>query len=170
MTAWEVLRDAPRRIGHGVGSRPQLRGLPRPSRRLSTAWFAVLMVAILVAGTVGQLFFTTYLQSQAFDVRQAQRQAAELGYQVSDLESRVYAAQAPIALARRATSLGMVPASGGAFVDLSTGRVIGQAVPATGDELPGLLEPRPRTEDPASGSETTAAEAAETEPEQATTP
>ncbi|MFV0452224.1 MAG: hypothetical protein ACK5LS_08290 [Propioniciclava sp.] len=139
MTAWQALREAPRRLGQAAGQgRPRLRGLPRPPRRLSTRGFAVLMVGILVAGTVGLLFFSTFLQSQAFEVRQAQRQATELGYQVSDLEARVYAAQSPQELARRASELGMVPYENGVFIDLATGTVIGEAAPATGDELPEL--------------------------------
>lgn len=97
------------------------------------------MVGILVAGTVGLLFFITYLQSQAFEVKEAQRQATELGYQVSDLESRVNAAQSPVELARRATNLGMVPYNHGVFIDLATGTVVGDAVPASKDDLPELL-------------------------------
>lgn len=140
MSAWQVLRETPRRLSRAAAQpRPQLRGLPRPPRRLSTVWFSALMVGILVGGTVGLLFFITFLQSQAFEVKQAQQQAAELGYEVSDLEARVNAAQSPVELARRATNLGMVPYNHGVFIDLETGTVVGDPVPASKYDVPGLL-------------------------------
>lgn len=151
MSAWQVLREAPRRLGEAASQRPQLRGLPRPTRRLSTAWFAVLMVGILVAGTVGQLFFITYLQSQAFDVRTAKEQAAELSYQVSDLEAKVFAAEAPAEVARRATELGMVPNKHAVFIDLSTDEIVGEPVAAQRSDMPGL-----QVTDPAPAASATA--------------
>lgn len=139
MTAWEVLRDAPRRWGVPRPTRPRLTSIPLPERRLSTAPFAALMVAFFVAGVVGLLLLITEVQTTSFAVREEQRKAAELGYALSDLEARVYRAQSPEELARRATGLGMVPNPHGVFVDLSTGRIVGEATPVRGDEMPGLL-------------------------------
>ncbi len=144
MTAWEALIQAPKRLG-AAAERPRLRGLASPARRLATVPFAALVVVLLAAGMVGMLLLTTQLQTQAFAVRTAQRQAAELAYRVSDLEAQVTQAKAPIALARRATELGMVPNPNGVFIDLASGTVVGKAAAVRGDEIPSLrvLPPAP---------------------------
>lgn len=149
MTAWEALKDAPRRIGQAAGAaRPELKLIRTPTRRLAVVPFGVLMVVLLGLGTIGLLLLNTTLQNQAFEVRSAQRQAAELSYIVSDLQSQAYAAESPGELAQRATELGMVPNPHGVFVDLRTGTVVGDATPVTGNEMPGLLV-RPEPAQPA---------------------
>lgn len=147
MTAWQALREAPRRIGRAAGAaRPDLKLIRTPARRLAAVPFGVLMVLLLAAGTVGLLLLNTTLQNQAFEMRAAQREAAELGYLVSDLESQVYAAESPAELARKATALGMVPNPYGVFVDLRSGQVVGNATPVSGNELRGLLVQQPAPE------------------------
>ena len=45
MTAWETIREAPRRIGEAAAqARPQLRSITSPRRRMAGATFAVLFV------------------------------------------------------------------------------------------------------------------------------
>lgn len=140
MTAWEALKDAPRRIGEAAQAGPVLRAIASPPRRLSRAPFAVLVVALLVGGMVGLLLLNTQLQNQAFAVRDAQRAANELGYRVSDLESQVTRAQSPINLGREASELGMVPNPYAVFIDLETGQVVGEPVAVTGEEIPSLRQ------------------------------
>lgn len=139
MTAWETIVQAPKRLGEAaVQARPRLRGIASPPRRMGPVAFAVTLVSVVVAGMVGLLALTTALQSQAFEVRAAQRTANELGYRVSDLSSRVNQASAPAELGRRATLLGMVPNPYGVFIDVTTGTVVGDPVPVRGDEMPSL--------------------------------
>ncbi len=139
MTAWETIREAPRRIGEAAAqARPQLRGITSPPRRMAGSTFAVLVVGLLVGGMVGMLLLTTLLQNQAFEIRAAQRTASELGYRASDLEAQVNRAKAPAALGQRAAALGMVPNPRAVFIDLSTGEVLGEPVPVRGDEIPSL--------------------------------
>ncbi len=145
MTALETLRDAPRRLQALVPSRPELRSIRSPRRRLGSIPFAVLVVTILVAGLVGLLWLNTTLQNRSFEVRAAQREATELGYRVSELESRVNASRSPAMLAGRATELGMVPNPNGVFIDLGSGRVVGAPKAATGAEVPSLRVSVPRT-------------------------
>ncbi|MDN5571791.1 MAG: hypothetical protein L0G22_11170 [Propionibacteriaceae bacterium] len=137
--------DRPARPAGGRQTRPGLRGLPSVPRRLSGVPFGLFIVLILGAGTVGLLTFITFLQNQSFEVRAAERAAAESGYRVSDLEARLYAAEAPRELARRATELGMAPNPHGAFIDLETGTVVGDPTAVRGDEIPSLkvLPPPP---------------------------
>ena len=139
MTAWQTIREAPRRFGEAAAqARPQLRSITSPPRRLSSAAFAMLVVGLFISGMVANLALTTVLQNQAFAVRQAEREASELSYRASDLESQLNRAQAPAALGQRASSLGMVPNPHAVFIDLASGEVLGEPVAATGGEIPSL--------------------------------
>lgn len=179
MTAWEAIKQAPRKLGE-VAARPQLVGITSPPRRMSSLWFGITMVTILVGGLIGVLVLSTALQTREFELRAAQRTANELGYQVSDLESQVNRAKAPLQLGRRATDLGMVPNPHSVFIDLGTGQIKGEPVAANGGEIPSLrisppaptpapdaaVSPAPSAEgqpgaDPAAGIEPPPAEAAQ---------
>ncbi len=139
MTAWQTIRETPRRLGAAASqARPPLRGIMSPPRRLSPITFAVLVVGILVAGMVGMLALTTALQNQAFEVRAAQRTASELGFRASDLEAQANRVKAPEALGLRATELGLVPNPHAVFIDVESGEVLGRPTPARGDEIPAL--------------------------------
>lgn len=174
MTAWETIREAPRRLGEvAQQARPQLRSIVSPPRRLSPVSFAVVVVVILVGGMVGLLALTTLLQNQAFEVRAAQRAASELGYRASDLEAQVNRAKAPESLGRRASELGMVPNPHAVFIDVRTGEVLGEPVAARGNEIPSLKvgplpvvepeAPNPADAPPAEDQAEPAASEAETE-------
>lgn len=146
MSPLEALRAAPRRLqelASEASARPRLRRIDSPARRMPGVPFALLVVALVVVGMVGLLVLNTTLQDQGFVVRRAQREAAELAYRVSDLETQVHRAASPAEIAGRATELGMVPNPNGVFIDLATGRVVGQAKPATGQEVPSLRVARP---------------------------
>lgn len=149
MTAWEVLRETPRRLGSTASqARPELRSIVSPPRRIAPVPFGVMMVALLVAGMVGLLLLNTQLQNQAFEVRDAQRTASELGYRVSDLEAQVTRAAAPATLGRRASEMGMVPNPHAVFIDLESGRVVGEPRKVTGQEVPSLVLVPPAPEVP----------------------
>ena len=137
MTAWQLLKDAPRRLEAQL-PRPQLRSLPSPARHLSRVPFVVLVVAVLVAGLIGLMVLNAATTDRAFVLRDKQREAATLGHQLSDLEAQVARANSPAQLAGRAADLGMVPNPYGVFIDLSTGRVIGEPTAPNGREMPSL--------------------------------
>lgn len=138
MTALDALRAAPKRLTERVQERPSLRRITSPRATHSAIPFAVLVATILVAGMIGLMLLTTTVTNQAFEVRRAQNQAAALAYRVSDLESQVARANSPAEIAGRATELGMVPDPNGVFIDLATGRVVGEAKAVTGNEIPSL--------------------------------
>ncbi|QIK72961.1 hypothetical protein G7070_12655 [Propioniciclava coleopterorum] len=154
MTAWEAIKQAPRKLGQAA-TRPNLVGISSPPQRMSALMFGVVMVAVLVAGLVGALVLSTALQTREFELRDAQRTAGELGYQVSDLESQVNRAKAPQQLGRRATELGMVPNPHAVFIDLGTGEIKGTPTAANGNEIPSLriLPPPPPSVAPTPGAE-----------------
>lgn len=138
MSAWELSATHPSAKSTGEG-RPRLRGLPAPSvRAIARVPFAGLMILLLAVGMAGLLVFNTYLQDQAFQLRRAQTQAAALGDRLSDVEAQVNEAEAPAQLAGRATELGMVPNPNAVYVDLATGRIVGEPKAVTGNEIPSL--------------------------------
>jgi hypothetical protein len=94
-------------------------------------------------GMVGLLMLNTTLQSQAFQSRTLNRQATELAYAQADLENQLDALAAPQELARRASALGMRPNPFPAFLVLPSGKVVGEPIPVSGDELPTLIVKTP---------------------------
>lgn len=139
MTAWEVIRQAPARIPRPT--RPRLRLLKRPARRMGAVPFAVFVLLLLVAGLVGLLTLSIHIQDQAFALRSRQQQASELLSRVSDLEAQLSAARSPANLASRATELGMVPNVSTAYIDLRTGKIVGEPRPVYTNEIQGLRIP-----------------------------
>lgn len=142
MTAWQALLDAaqPNR-STAEFERPQLRAIRTPARQLSPVAFAGVIMVVVAAGLIGLLTLTTHIQNQAFELQEAQARAAELGYRVSDLEAQVSRANSPAMVAGRASELGMVPNTSGAFIDLAAGTVVGEPKPMAGNEMPALRVP-----------------------------
>ncbi|MDO5635576.1 MAG: hypothetical protein Q4G34_12030, partial [Micrococcus sp.] len=152
MTAWETLREGPKRWSEAATqTRPRLRAITSPPRRVSSLGFASVVVGLLVASMIGMLTLTTVLQNQEFELRAAQRAASELGYRASDLSAQVNRAKAPAVLGERASHLGMVPNPYPAFIHLADGSITGVPRPVSGKEMPYLtgLAPEPPPAPPA---------------------
>jgi hypothetical protein len=93
--------------------------------------FAVLVIAMLVAGVVGLLMFNTNMQQASFKATALQERVNTLTAQEQGLDMELDALRDPQRLAVAAKDLGMVPPSQPAFIELSTGRVLGTPTPAT---------------------------------------
>nr|NLI49559.1 hypothetical protein [Propionibacterium sp.] len=142
MSTWELTDLPATRPAAAPAQRPRLRGLTGGrSTPIRTVPFAGVVAALLVAGMVGLLALNVHLETQAFALSKAQRQAATLTLEVSDKQAQVYAKSGPEQLAAAASALGMVPNTYPAFVDLRTGRIVGTPKAVTGDEMPGLRLP-----------------------------
>ncbi len=139
MTAWEAIRQAPARLPRL--ERPRLRLLNRPPKRMGTVPFYVMVLALLVAGLVGLLALSIHVQDQAFALKSRQQQAQELSSRVSDLETQLNEARSPKNLASRAAELGMIPNASAAYIDLRSGKILGEPRPAYANEIPGLKVP-----------------------------
>lgn len=113
-----------------------LREVVRPQRKLSSLPFVLAVAVVMALGMVGLLVLTTSLQSQAFDVRVAQREAAQLGYRLSDLQAQVAEARSATSLAQKASELGMTPNVYPVYLVLPDGRVVGTPQTTTGREVP----------------------------------
>ena len=93
--------------------------------------FAVLVIAMLVAGVVGLLTFNTNMQQSSFKATALQEQVNVLTAREQSLNMELDALRDPQRLAVAAKGLGMVPPSQPAFIKLSTGQVLGHPTPAT---------------------------------------
>lgn len=93
--------------------------------------FAVLVIAMLVAGVVGLLMFNTNMQQASFKVTALQNQATALSAKEQSLNLELDQLRQPQRLAIAAKKLGMVPPAQPAFISLADGRVLGTPAPAT---------------------------------------
>ncbi len=110
-------------------SRPRLTVVPKVAARAPRIPFVLLVVTVLAAGLVGLLLLNTTLQSGAYQVTALQQTAKSLSVKKQNLQTRVAELQQPQRLANQARRLGMVQNDSPAFLSLSTGVIIGKAVP-----------------------------------------
>jgi hypothetical protein len=115
--------------------------VPRVVRRTPKVPFVVLVLFVLGGGLVGLLVLNTSLQQGAFYEASLQSQQNALATQQEDLRLKVAALRDPQRLAREAQSLGMVPNTNPAFIDLSDGSVLGDPQPAMAGTGPQLTVP-----------------------------
>lgn len=94
--------------------------------------FAVLVIAMLVAGVVGLLMFNTNMQQASFKATALQKQVNTLTAKEQSLNMTLDALRNPQRLAVTAKKLGMVPPAQPAFIRLD-GTVLGAPAPATGE-------------------------------------
>lgn len=141
------LRTRLPRIADAALQRARLTVVPRPRVRAARAPrvpFVVLVSAILLAGVVGLLMFNTSMQAASFRETALEQQARDLDARQESLEIQVEALRDENRIARKAQEMGMViPSTPAASLDLATGEIIGDPVPAAGGPLP--LYPPPPT-------------------------
>lgn len=117
-------------------SRPRLTIVPKVAAHAPRIPFVLLVVTVLTAGLVGLLLLNTALQRGAYEVTDLKAESAQLALKRQDLQVQVADLRRPQNLATRALRLGMVRNDSPAFLSLSTGEVIGAAVPgASGNRV-----------------------------------
>ena len=124
--------------------RPRLRLVTRPARRLARIPFALLVATLLGVGLVGLLLLNTVIAEHSFRLHALQQRTAVLTLQEQQLQREIDALEAPGALAKRATELGMVPAGNPAFIRLSDGKILGVPTPAAAPKPVSVARPSPR--------------------------
>lgn len=107
-----------------------LRLVPTPGRRAPRAAFVGLVLAVLAVGLVGLLLLTTQMQQRAFALFDLQSDIGVLREQRQSLQAELAQRESPASLAESARLLGMVPNESPAFLDLQSGTVRGELVPA----------------------------------------
>lgn len=150
---WSATADQQPRVSRPTGldpsssgptaRRPRLRAVPAAGPRLARVPFVSVLIGLFGLGMAGLLMLNTLLQDQAFEARSLDRQAGELAYVQNDRQSRLDQVSAPQELTRRASALKLRPNPRPAFLVVPTGKVIGEAEPITGGEVPSLVVKTP---------------------------
>jgi len=109
---------------------PRLRLVRAPQHARTRVPFVLLCIAILVSALLGALVLNTSMARGAYQAHDLQIALAQEARTEQDLTAQLLAHKAPAALAASARALGMVPASGLAFLRLSDGAVLGSPTPA----------------------------------------
>lgn len=98
-----------------------------------------LVSAILVGGVVGLLMFNTSMQNASFTEQRLSDQASALAAQQQVLEMELQHLRDPQTVAEAAQKEGLVIPTSIAMLNILTGKVTGQADPATADNTPPLF-------------------------------
>jgi hypothetical protein len=105
----------------------------------------VLCAGLLASGLIVLLLLNTAVAQDSFGLQRLQAGSQQLTDQKQALVQNNDLAASPEQLAQRAWALGLVPASGSAFVELPSGRVVGVASPAVRSKPPTVITSNTRT-------------------------
>ena len=101
-------------------------------RKASRGMFVIVLASILGVGFFGMLLINTTLAQGAFTLSELRTTQTELSRTEATLIESVAALAAPTVLEEKARSLGMVPSSTPAFIQIPSGKVLGKPKPASG--------------------------------------
>lgn len=124
------MADRPAKTGPAPGSRPRLAVIEGFAGRRSAIPFALLVLAVLGIGLLALLMLNTAMDEDSVRMQQAQQRQAALTDREQQLSQQLSGLSAPSALASQAAALGLVPNPQPAFINPTTGAVLGTASPA----------------------------------------
>jgi Tfp pilus assembly protein PilX len=126
------MADRPARRGPGPrsGQGPRLAVIDGFAGRRSAIPFALLVLAVLGVGLVGLLTLNTAMDENSIKIQQAQQKQASLTDREQQLSQQLAGLSAPANLASEAATLGLVPNPQPAFINPTTGAVLGSPSPA----------------------------------------
>lgn len=130
------LRSRLPRVAQAAVERARLTVVPRRRTRAPRVPFVTLVSAILLGGVVGLLLFNTSMQQASFDAAALERQASDLGARQEALQMDIQTLRDPDRIARAAQRQGLVIPTTTGVLDLGSGKVRGNALPANGPRLP----------------------------------
>ncbi|QBR90845.1 hypothetical protein [Nocardioides euryhalodurans] len=135
------LRSRMPRIAEAAVERARLRVVPRRRTKAARVPFVALVTLMMLGGVIGLLLFNTSMQQAAFATTALEEQAATLTAREQTLEMELDVLRNPQRVAEQAQAMGMVPSHSPAYLELESGKVLGEAAPAT--PVDGLrLQPR----------------------------
>lgn len=134
-----ALKTPRRLLDRRVLERARLVVVPRRRSRAPRIPFIALVSAILVGGVVGLLMFNTSMQNASFTEKKLSDQASALAAQQQVLQMDLQHLRDPQAVAEAAQKQGLVIPTSVAMMDIATGKITGQAAPATADNTPPLF-------------------------------
>ncbi len=122
------------RIAETAVERARLTVVPRRSVQAPRVPFMILVALVLLGGVVGLLLFNTHMQQASFAATSMESRAASLHAREQQLRMELDKLRDPQRVAQKAESLGMVPLVNPAFIRLADGTVLGDALPAKGED------------------------------------
>lgn len=122
------------KIAETAVERARLTVVPRRRARAPRVPFMILVALVLLGGVVGLLLFNTSMQQASFKATALEVRADALQAQRQQLQMELDQLRDPQRVAAQAKKLGMVPMTTPAFIQLSDGTVLGEAVPATRED------------------------------------
>lgn len=125
------LRSRLPRIADAAIARARLTVVPRTRTKTPRVPFVVLVSMLLLSGVVGLLLFNTSMQQASFAATALNEQATTLSAREQTLKMELDKLRDPQRVAQEAVRLGMVPPASPAFLELPSGKVLGDALPAT---------------------------------------
>ena len=125
------LRSRLPRIADAAIARARLTVVPRTRTKAARVPFVVLVSMLLLSGVVGLLLFNTSMQQASFAATALDEQATTLSAREQTLKMELDKLRDPQRVAQQAVKLGMVPPASPAFLELPSGKVLGEALPAT---------------------------------------
>lgn len=114
---------------------PRLQVVRAPAHRRTRAPFVLTCIAVLVVAMVATLLLNVAMAQGEYDRHALQTRYARSVQEQERLGAELEWAASPATLAAAATSLGMVRSTGGGFLRLADGVVLGSAVPAPVPEV-----------------------------------
>lgn len=145
------LRTRVPRIAEAAVERARLAVVPRRVPQRTRVPFMALVSLVLLGGVVGLLLFNTSMQQAAFATTALEQQANTLAARQQTLAMELDVLRDPQRVAQRAQAMGMVPGGTPAYLQLPSGKVLGEPTPATAEDGLRLLprpEPKPAVLDP----------------------
>jgi len=150
-------RVGSRALNRPTTETPRLRVVTGAPLQHGGAAFGVICACLLAIGLIGLLLLNTSLAQGSFTLHDLRTTSDQLADTQGTLNQSLDASRTPANLARKATSMGMVPDQSAAFLRLSDGKVIGVAQPASpglgftvvGTTAPAPAVPKPATTTPA---------------------
>ena len=119
------------RLAENAVERARLTLVPRGRTRAKRMPFLVLVSFVLLAGVIGLLVVNTQMQQVSFKATALEAQAQSLRAEKQGLQMELDKLRDPQRVAQQAVKLGMVPPASPAFLELPSGKVLGDALPAT---------------------------------------
>lgn len=124
---------APRAVpAEAPAPRPRLRVVAPPAQARTRAPFVVLCMAVLGAALIGTLLLNTSMAQGEYDRFSLRGELALSAQEQERLLTELEHVSSPAQIADAAQRLGMVPSSGGGYLRLSDGAVLGNPTPAGG--------------------------------------
>lgn len=129
-------RVGARSLNRPTRQAPRLRVVTGAPLQRGSAVLVVICATLLATGLIGLLLLNTALAQGSFTLHDLRTTSDQLTDAKGALSQSLDESKSPANLAKRALSMGMVPAQSAAFLRLSDGKVIGVAQQASAQ--PGL--------------------------------